>query len=438
MTETFDVVILGVGSGAEVLAPPLAEAGRRVAIVEKRLLGGECPYFACMPSKALLHEAREGSDWATAVRRRDEVAEQRDDSAVEERLTGLGIAVLRGHGVIDGPGRLKVGDREIGWTDLVINTGSVPVVPPIDGLDSAPTWTSDEALSSPDLPRRLTVLGGGPVGCELAQAYAALGSAVTLVEALDRLLAAEPEFVGVALAAALRDQGIDVRLGASLQRVDSGVLQLADGSHVDTDRVLIAVGRRPAVRDIGLESLGLAADGPLEVDNSCRVPGVDHVWAIGDVTGLAPFTHTANYQGRVTAEVLLGRPAAVDLRAIPRAVYTSPAVYAVGLTPDTAKQQGIDLAVDGGEVANTARGFAENVSDGGRVELYADRARGVLVGAAGIGMGADSWLAETTLAIRAQVPLRLYADVVHAFPTWGEVLEPPLRRLAAEVQGGRE
>ncbi len=436
VTETFDVVILGCGSGGEVLAPALAQAGKRVAVVEERLLGGECPYFACMPSKALLVDAAAHVDWTSAVRRRDKVAAHRDDSGVAERFAREGITVFRGRGVVTGPGTLRVGPDEIAWTDLVVNTGSVPIAPPIEGLDTVPTWTSDQALTSEELPARLTVLGGGPVGCELAQAYSRFGSAVTLVEALPRLLAAEAEFVGTVIAQALTADGVDVRPGVSLERVDDGKLCLSDGSRVETDRVLIAVGRRPAVAGIGLDTLGLPTAEPLKVDPACRVVGADRVWAVGDVTGVAPFTHTANYQARAAVEALLGRPATTDYRAIPRVVYTSPAVYCVGLTPDKAREAGIDLLVESNELSNTARASAEGAGHAGRIELYADRARGVLVGAAAVGDGADSWLAETTLAIRAQVPLKLYADTVHAFPTWGEVIEPPLRRLAAEIKEG--
>ena len=435
MTETFDVVILGCGSGGEWLAPALAGAGKQVAVVEQRLLGGECPYFACMPSKALLADAARHAQWSAAVRRRDEIA-SRDDSDVARRFADEGITVLRGRGVVTGQGRLRVGSDEVAWTevawsDLVVNTGSVPVVPPIDGLDTVPSWTSDQALSAAELPGRLTVLGGGPVGCELAQVYARFGSRVGLVEAAPRLLDAEAEFVGAAIAEALRADGVDVRTGVPLDRVEDGRLHLADGSELDTDRVLIAVGRRPAVAGIGLESLALPTEGPLDVDAVCRVAGADRVWAVGDVTGVAPFTHTANYQARAAVEALLGRPASTDYRAIPRAVYTSPAVYCVGITPDTARERGINLLVESNDISDTARASAEGAGASGRIELYADRARGVLVGAAGVGAGADSWLAETTLAIRAEIPLGLYADVVHAFPTWGEVVEPPLRRLAA-------
>lgn len=430
------MVILGCGSGGEIVAPALAQAGKSVAVVEERLLGGECPYLACMPSKALLVDAVRQIPWKEAVRRRDEVAAHLDDSSVERRFAEDGITVLRGRGVVTGPGRLRVGEQEVAWTDLVINTGSIPIVPPIDGLDTIPTWTSDQALTSEELPARMAVLGGGPVGCELAQIYQRFGSQVTLVEALPRLLAAEAEFVGTTLAEALQSDGVDVRVDTSLERVVNDRLELADGSHVDTDRLLIAVGRRPTVADIGLESLGLATDKPLDVDSACRVKGADRVWAIGDVTGVAPFTHGANYQARIAVEALLGRPAAADYRAIPRAVYTSPAVYCVGLTPDKARDQGIDLLTESNETSETARSAAEGIEGSGRIELYADRARGVLVGAAGIGDGADSWLAETTLAIRAEVPLAVYAETVHAFPTWGEVVEPPLRRLAAEVEEG--
>lgn len=454
--EDFDVVVLGCGSGGEAVAPPLAGAGLRVAVVEAGRLGGACPYVACMPSKALLVDAARGVPWEAAVRRRDEVTAGGDDAEVVERFAAAGIEVVRGEGVVTAAGRVEAAGRTLGYRWLVLNTGSRPAAPPVDGLERVPTWDSGQALTTARLPGRLAILGGGPVGCELAQLAARFGSAVTLVEPAPRLLPGEPEFVGALLADALRRDGVDVRTGAQARRAQpyGGGLRLqlsADGdeSTVEADRMLLAAGRAPVVHGIGLERLGIdldsAARDGLPVDDRCRVVGAAGVFAVGDVTGVAPFTHTATYQGRLVADVIAGRDRAADYRAVPRVLYTSPAVCAVGLTPEQAADRGLDLAVAGMDLAETARALAEGDaplgppgSSGGRVELYADRRRGVLVGGAAIGPAADSWFAEVVLAVRAELPVATYADVIHAFPAWGEALEPPLRRLAADCAGPAE
>ncbi len=266
MTDTrFDVVVLGAGSGGETLANELAAAGLAVAVVEQGQVGGECPYLACVPSKALLLAAARGLPWDVAVRRRDEAAEHRDDSGAAAALEKAGVTLVRGRGELVEGRRLRVGGHELRWRrGLVLATGSEPLVPPLPGLDGAPTWTSDQALSSPDLPGRLAVIGAGAVGCELAQAYARFGAHVTVLDPAQALLDGEPDWVGEALAEALRADGVDVRLGDAAERVDplpeGGARVVAtSGGPVDADRVLVAAGRSPRTAGIGLATLGVRA-----------------------------------------------------------------------------------------------------------------------------------------------------------------------------------
>jgi pyruvate/2-oxoglutarate dehydrogenase complex dihydrolipoamide dehydrogenase (E3) component len=340
----------------------------------------------------------------------------------------------------EGPGRTV----ELSYRDLVLSTGSEPVAPPIEGLSDIPAWTSAGALSSPDLPRRLVVLGGGSAGCELAQIYAAFGSQVTLVEAEGVLLPAEASFAGEILAEALRRTGVDVRLGSAAvkaERTDDGLtLILADGARIEADRVLLATGRRPRISGLGLDSLGvdLKPGTAIPVDTTCRVvtKGSDGdtagLWAAGDVTGLGTHTHTARYQAGVVAANILGQRREADYRAIPRAIYTMPAVFAVGASPQGAAETGVELVTAGADLAGTARALVAG-EDAGRVELYAHPESKVLLGAAAVGPNAPDWMGEVTVAIRAGVPLPVLADTVHAFPTYSEALEPVLRELAGKL-----
>jgi dihydrolipoamide dehydrogenase len=458
--EPYDVVVLGAGSAGEAIAKGVVEAGRTVALVEALRVGGECPYVACMPSKAMLRSA-EGRAHAAGVHevsgtagklelddhdaayraaadRRDHISEHRDDAEAAKSAEDSGIVLVRGSGRVVRPGVVAVDGRELAYTDLVLATGSAAVRPPLDGLDDVPTWTSDEALSAHERPASLLVVGGGAVGCELAQVHARFGVAVTVVESGRQLAGKEEPSIAALLATALRDDGVDVRLGVEVTRFEpvagGAQVTLSDGSTVTAERVLVATGRKPNSGDLGLDVLGIAPkdDGSIETDDHCRVSGHEHVWAAGDITGVAPYTHAASYQARIVIANLLGGESRADYRAIPRAIYTSPSVASVGMAEEQARDEGIDAVTATMDVGETARSTTEGAG-GGRLVLTADRARGVLIGAAAIGPHAEEWLSEATLAIRAEVPLAVLVDVVHPFPTFGEAFEPALRELAEHV-----
>ncbi len=453
--DTFDVVVLGGGSAGEWVASQTAHGGRSVALVEERLVGGECPYFACMPSKAMLHAAavrhlvgrahelgataapldqgQARAAYAVAVARRDLVADYRDDTSKVRSLQEMGVTVVRGRGRISRPGVVAVEGRGLGWHDLVIATGSVVTPPVLQGLDQVPAWTSEDAYSSPDLPGSMIILGGGAVGCELAQVFARFDTVVTLVHRSPRLLPREEPVISAILAEVLREDGVDIRLDArstAVEAVGSRVrLRLEDGTAVTAERLILATGKTGRLQGLGVGELGMDAGGKfLEVDEYCRVRGQEHVWAAGDITGIAQYTHTANYQGRVIAANLLGGHVRADYRAIPRGVYTEPSVASVGLTEDAARRQGYHVARAEMELGETARASTSGDRTG-RLILIADHRRRVLLGAAAIGAHAEEWIGEATLAIRAAVPLDVLADVVHAFPTFSEAYEPPVRQL---------
>ena len=426
----FDVVVLGGGTAGVHVATEVVRGGKSVALVEAGLIGGESPYLACLPSNSLLLSASQGVTWEDAVARRDEVTGGLDDSGAAQRLTSSGVTVFRGTGRITGPGAVEIsspseaGPTSLTYTDLVIATGCEPVAPPIEGLSDIPTWTTAQGLLSPDLPRRLLVLGGGAAGCELAQIFAAFGSQVTLIEADAGLLPGEAAFAGEILTAALRRAGVEIFLGSpatKAERTPDGLtLALEDGTRIDADRLLLATGRRPRLSGLGLDALGIitAPGQALPTDASCQV--VSGVWAAGDVTGIT-HTHASRYQAGVVAANLLGQRREADYSAIPRCVYTVPSVYAVG-EPARA-----GLSVARVPLSDTVRGRLGR-DDLGRLELYA--ADGVLAGAVAVGPDAATWMAEVTLAIRAKIPVTVLADVVHAYPTYGEALQAAFRQLA--------
>jgi pyruvate/2-oxoglutarate dehydrogenase complex dihydrolipoamide dehydrogenase (E3) component len=460
--ETFDVVVLGAGSGGENLAAAVAGGGRSVALVEQDLVGGACPFTACMPSKAMirsaevrhsLHHVQElgamgdalhphvpDKGWRRAVERRDEIVEHRDDTGHAEELVQAGVALVRGRGRLVGGNRVEValaagGTRTLEGADVVVATGSKAMVPPIDGLGDVPTWDSDAAWSAgPDeRPGSVVILGGGAVGCELAQVLARFDVTVTLVEQAERLAPAEEPVVADALARILGAEGITVALGAAAERVeaagDGARVHLADGSVHEAERVILALGRTPSTDDIGLAAVGITPSGPLPIDEAGRVDGHDHLWAIGDVTGIAPFTHTANHHARVVADRLLGGDARVDHRAIPRAIYTDPPVAGVGLTAEEARDDGRAVAVVEMDLAETARNHAEG-GPGGRLVVVADAEEGVVIGASAVGRAAPEWMTQLVLAIHARVPVATLAEVVQPFPTSAEALQQVFADLA--------
>ena len=447
--QTAEVVVVGAGSGGQPVAETLAAEGVDVVVVEAFRVGGECPYVACIPSKALLVAAAMGVDWDEAVRRRDAAAEHRDDSDTAASMVERGVRLIRGTATVTAPRTLDVvrpDGAHVGlrWSRaLVVGTGSTPVVPPVEGIDAVRTWGSADALSTADQPERLLVLGGGAIGCELGQAFARLGSAVTLVEIAPRLLPAEQPWVGDLVAEALRRDGVQLHLDSKSTRVEGtdggGVrLHLAGGTVVEADRLLVAGGRRPNGGGLGLEQLGVRPDeGALRVDARCRVLAVDgplpDVFAVGDVTDIAPFTHTASYHAEIVTDELLGRGRDADHRAIPRVVYTDPAVFCVGLTEATADQP---LEAGSFDVTDTARAFIEQSPVAGRVELLAG-ADGTLLGAAVVGTAADSWAGELALAVRLGVPAPLLADHVHPHPAWSEAVHPAARALAKRLAAVR-
>ncbi len=459
--EMFDVVVLGAGTAGENIAEKLIAGGKTVALIEAARIGGECPFVACMPSKALLRSAHvrqllprleelgaavapydphdDAAAYAVAVQRRDRLSENRDDTGHATSAEEKGITLVRGRGRVTAPGVVAVDDRALGYRDLVVATGSQPIRPPIEGLETVPTWTSDEALSSYERPVSLMVIGGGAVGCELAQAFVGFGCAVTLVEVTRALLPdQEPEF-GHILAEALRESGVDVRLGRQVTRAeaapDGATVTLDDGATITVARILLASGRRPTVQDIGLEILGIhCSNKGLETDEHLRVRDQLHVWAAGDVTGDKPYTHTANYQAGVVAANLLGGEATVDYHAIPDAIYTVPEYAAVGLTLSQAREAGHDVVSAAVDVRETGRGETDGIR-AGRLNLVADRRRRVLLGAAIIGPYAAEWISEAILAVQVGVPLDALARVVHPFPTFSGAYEGALQQILGQLVG---
>lgn len=454
--DSFDVVILGAGAGAKLIWGSVP--GRSVAVVERDRVGGECPFVACVPSKAMLRTAHlwqvaEDEQWAelyggrvsardayqAAVRRRDRIVHGRDDSLNATGLEKTGATLLRGSGRVVRPGVLDVGGVEVGYGELVLNTGSAPSRPGVPGLDSVPVWTSDQALSTTDYPPTMAVVGGGPVGCELAFLFATFGTAVTLVQRNARLIPREEPQVSDEMAAVLADVGVEVLLGAPVTGAavhgTGARLTLATEATVDGDVVVLAAGRRPRSAGLGLEALGVTVspDGALAVDEHCRVVGAEHLWAVGDVTGVAPFTHTAHYMGRVVAANLSGRDVRADWRVIPRAVYTHPVIASVGHTVASARAAGIEPLVARADMTVAVRSATEGMSDGW-VMVLADPLTRSVIGATGVGGHAEEWISEVSLAIRAQIPVTVARDVVHPFPTFGEVLEGPLWELAARLE----
>jgi pyruvate/2-oxoglutarate dehydrogenase complex dihydrolipoamide dehydrogenase (E3) component len=437
MADRFDAVVIGAGPAGEVAASRLAHQKLRVALAERELIGGECGYWACIPSKTMLrppearHEAKRAAGltepdqrWPDVVEYRDFMVRHLDDSRQVTGYERSGVTVFKQAARIAGPGRIRVGEETIETERIVVATGSEPVVPPIEGLADIGYWTNREVYTLSELPDSVVVLGGGPVGIETSQMLRRFGVEVVLVQAADRLLNREGRAPGEQIAAVLRDEGVDVRLGRRAVRVGgdgSGrTVELDDGDKVSGQELVIATGRRPRTDDLGLETVGIdAGGGGIRVDSRCRA--ADGVWAIGDVTGVMPFTHVGMYQARIVADDIAGREVAADYSAIPRVVFCDPEIAAVGLTEQQARERNIDLATSTVSLPDAiARPWTYERDPRGTLGLLADRGRGVLVGAWAIAPQVGEWIHYAALAIKTQTPLSVLRDTVAQFPTYTE------------------
>lgn len=446
MSERFDVVILGAGPGGRGAASKLVDAGKSVAMLEGELVGGECPFWACIPTKGLLRpveaseEARRvpGLDapdprWAEVREYRDYLNSDLDDASKVESYRDMGIEVIKEFGRITAPGRVQAGDRELEAGDIIVATGTRAAIPPIDGLDGVDYWTNREASAMEEVPASTVVLGGGPVGIEFAQMLSRYGSTVTLVEGADRLLSREEPEVSDFIAELLAEEGIDVRLGARADAVnpDGDGVQVTVGSdEVKAERLLVAVGRAPRVEDIGLDTVAIEpGEKGIEIDQYCQA--ADRVYAVGDVTGVSPFTHVAAYQGWVASECILGRGHATDYKAVPRVVFSDPEIAAVGLSADAAREQGIEVATAEVDISKADR--AETFGKGlkGKAGVVADRERGVLVGAWAVTPLASEWIHAAVIAVKAEVPLDTLRDSMMQFPTFSEMFLAAVRAVDA-------
>ncbi|MER7416834.1 FAD-dependent oxidoreductase [Micromonospora peucetia] len=486
--ELVDVVVVGLGVGGEEVAGRLAGAGLTVVGVERDLVGGECPYWGCVPSKMMIRaanaiaEARRvdglaGSaevrpDWAPVAERiRAEATDTWDDRVAVERFTGRGGRFVRGSARLDGPGRVRVGERVFqARHGIVFGTGTRPSVPPVDGLADTPYWTNRQAIEVEELPESLLVLGGGAIGLELAQVFARFGVRVTVVEALDRVLAVEEPEASEVAAAALRADGVEIHTGVRAERVSHDgngfTLHATGGTALTADRLLVVTGRRAHLDELGLDTVGVDAGRRyLPVDDRLHV--TEGIWAVGDVTGEGAFTHVAMYQaGIVVADVLdhvrrgdggadpsgtasvvggavgasalgttgssgsAGSVPRADYRALPRVTFTDPEVGAVGLTERQARERGVNVQVGLAELSSSARGWIHKSGNEGFVKLVADADQGVLIGATSVGPAGGEVLSGLVVAVHAAVPLAELRQMIYAYPTFHRTVEDALRNLS--------
>ncbi len=449
MTDRFDGIVIGAGPGGEVAVERLHRGGMRVAVVERELIGGDCAHWACIPSKTLLRPttavaeaehipgvARPAINWEQVAAYRDDIINHLDDTAQVQDYERQGITFIRGEAHLAGPGRVEVVGRTLEAPHVLIATGSDARIPPIQGLSDAGYWTNREATTFEQIPESVVIIGGSAQGIELSQMFCRYGAQVTLVHHATRLLNREEPAVGEVLADLLSAEGICLRLGREAVRVEQAtdgthLVSLNDGTQVRGQRLVIATGRTPHTNGLNLEAWGATVTGHgMQVDAFCRAaPGL---WALGDVTGIAMYTHVAKYQARIAADDILGRAHAANYAAVPRVVFCDPEVGAVGLTSAQARERGIDVVAATVDLAHAflvlrPATYGKNV--GGRLGLVADRTRGVLVGAWAIAPEAGEWIHLAVLAIRAQTPIAVLRDVIEQFPTFSEAYQNGLELL---------
>jgi pyruvate/2-oxoglutarate dehydrogenase complex dihydrolipoamide dehydrogenase (E3) component len=446
-----DIVVIGLGPGGEHAAGRLAEAGLDVAGVEDRLVGGECPYWGCVPSKMMIRAAdllTEGRripgmagastvrpEWAQVARRiRAEATDDWDDTAAADRFKGKGGRLFRGHGKITAPGEVTVGGEVLrARRGIVIATGSAPAIPPVPGLAGTPYWTNREAIEAEQVPGSLIVLGGGAIGAELAQVFARFGASVAVVEALGQLLPMEEPEAGALLAEVFGRDGIRVRTGNAAARVAHDgsrfTVTLADGEALTADRLLVAAGRRADLAAIGVGAAGIDQNArAVPVDDRMRAaPGV---WALGDVVGTGAFTHMSMYHaGIVVADILGEEHHGAEYHAVPRVTFTDPEIGAVGLTEAQAREQRLAVRTGLAEVPASTRGWIHKAGNDGFIKLVADPGRGVLVGATSAGPWGGEVLGALAVAVHAAVPTRRLREMIYAYPTFHRAIEDALRVL---------
>lgn len=445
-----DVIVLGLGPGGEYAAQKLAEAGLDVIGVERDLVGGECPFYGCIPSKMMIRAA----DLVAEVAHADEMAgpatltpewsrvserirkqatnDWNDESHVT-RLEEAGVRIVRGDGRLAGPGRVRVGEDEyVAARGVVLNSGTSPAKLPIDGLEATPYWTNREVMKVADLPASLIVIGGGPIGCELAQVFARFGSEVTLLEVADRIMAVEEPETSSLIAGVFADEGITVRAGVKIDRVDhvdGAFVVRVDGVDVRADQLLVAAGRSNNIRDIGLETLGLDPKAKT-VSTDSRMRAGERLWAVGDITGHGAFTHVSMYQGEVAVADILGSdPLEADYRGVSRVTFTDPEVGSVGLTEAQAREQGLSVRVGHAELPESTRGWIHQIGNDGLIKLVADASRGVLVGATAAGPAGGEILGLLALAVHAEVPVATIRRMHFAYPTFHRAIAVALEEL---------
>jgi pyruvate/2-oxoglutarate dehydrogenase complex dihydrolipoamide dehydrogenase (E3) component len=447
----YDVIVIGMGVGGEEVATRAAAGGASVLCIERKLVGGECPYWGCIPSKVMVRagtslaeaaratglagEGRIDPDWAPVARRVREVTADWDDDAAVKRHEEQGATVLHGEARIAEPGMVEAAGRRYGARrGIVVATGGEPVAPPIDGLTEVEYWTNREAIEAERSPASMIVLGAGPIGLELAQVYARFGTRVSIVEVADHALPAEEPENGAAIGDMLRHEGITLSTGAKAERVSSSVdgvaLHLSGGETLEAERLLVATGRRHNLSGLGLENVGLDPEArSIPVDANLRA--ADGVWAVGDVTGKGEFTHVAVYQGRIAAADLLDRShAPADYSAVPRVTFTDPEVASVGLSEKQAREAGIEVAVGMVDTSSSARGYIHGPgAEHGVYKLIADAGAGVLVGASIMGPAAGEVLGTLVLAIKEKVAVERLRELIYPYPTFVRGLEDALRQL---------